>query len=334
MTLATWLHNLSPILIDIGPVPIRWYGLSYLAGFFVAYLLVKRVCRVGVSTLQPQHTTDLVVAVAIGIILGGRLGYVLLYQPSLIGEFTKSAPFWGVLAINKGGMASHGGMIGGMLGCLYFARRHKHDALHLIDLLAFGAPLGVFFGRVANFINGELLGRPCKPDFPLAVKFPQEMFEPTFTRLDEVYASLPPPGTVMPGLTRWDASTVVHLIQSGNRSVINVVEPLLTARHPSQLYAAVLEGLVVFAVLAIVWAKPRSPGLVAGVFAMVYAVMRIIDEFFRSPDAHLLDKEFATLNITRGQWLSGLLLIFGVLLIVVSIKRNAKPMGGWMSGRV
>jgi len=330
MTLATWLHNLSPILIDLGPVPIRWYGLSYLAGFFVAYLLVKRVCRVGVSTLQPQYAADLVVAVAIGIVLGGRLGYVLLYQPSLISEFTESVPFWGVLAINRGGMASHGGMIGGMLGCLYFARRHKHEFLYLVDLLAFAAPLGVFFGRIANFINGELLGRPCEPDFPLAVRFPQEIVEPTYTRLDEVYAALPPPGSIVPGLTYWDASTVIHLIQSGNRIVIGAVEPLLTPRHPSQLYAAVMEGLVVLAVLAIVWVRPRRPGLIAGLFAVVYAVMRIIDEFFRTPDAHLLDKEFATLHVTRGQWLSGLLFIFGVLLIVISIKRKAKPVGGWI----
>jgi len=330
MTLAAWLHNLDPILINLGPLPIRWYGLSYLAGFFVAFLLVKRVCQAGGSTLQTQHAADLVVAVAIGIVVGGRLGYVLLYEPSLITTFTtESAPYWGVLAINRGGMASHGGMIGGMLGCLYFARRYKHDFFHLIDLLAFAGPLGIFFGRVANFINGELLGRPCDPDFPLAVKFPQEIFEPTFTRLDEVYTALPPPGTVVHGLTHWNASTVIQLMHEGNHVVIRAVEPFLTARHPSQLYAAVLEGLVVFAVLLIAWVKPRRPGMIAGIFAMVYAVMRIFDEFFRTPDAHLLDKEFATLHITRGQWLSGLLFIFGLLLIVISIKRKTKPMGGW-----
>jgi phosphatidylglycerol---prolipoprotein diacylglyceryl transferase len=331
MTLAVWLHNLSPVLIELGPVPIRWYGLSYLAGFFVAYLMLKRICRVGVSTLKPQHAADLVVAVAIGIVLGGRLGYVLLYQPSLIGDFSKSIPFWGVLAINKGGMASHGGMVGGLLGCLYYARRHGHDFFYLADLFAFTAPLGVFFGRIANFINGELLGRPCDPSFPLAVKFPQELLDATPEKLGAVFAALPPPGSIIPGLVSWDRWTVIELIQSGNAVVSRAVEPFLTPRHPSQLYAAVSEGLVVLAVLTVVWARPRRPGLVAGLCAMVYAVMRITDEFFRMPDAHLMDKEFATFHITRGQWLSGLLFIVGVVLCVVSLKRKATSMGGWMN---
>ncbi len=329
MTLAVWLHNLDPVFLQLGPIPIRWYGLSYLAGFYVAYLLIKRVCRAGLSTLKPEHAADLVVALAIGIVLGGRLGYVLLYQPSLIVDFSKSVPFWGVLAINNGGMASHGGMVGGMLGCLYFARRHKHDVLHLIDLFAFAAPLGVFFGRVANFINGELLGRPCDPGFPLAVKFPQELFDLPAMKLNAVFEALPAPGSVVPGLVMWKAETVVGLIQQGNRMITNAVEPLLTTRHPSQLYAGVMEGLIVLAVLAAVWVRPRKPGMIAGLFGMVYALMRIADEFFRMPDAHLLDKEFATLHVTRGQWLSGLLFLVGVVLLTVAMKRKTSPMGGW-----
>ena len=329
MTLSVWLHDLSPILIDLGPVPIRWYGLSYIAGFYVAFLLVKRVCRVGVSTLQPDRAADLVVAVAIGIVLGGRLGYVLLYQPSLILDFSSSLPFWGVLAINKGGMASHGGMLGGMAACFVYARRHGHPFIHLVDLFAFSAPLGVFFGRVANFINGELIGRPCDPTFPLAVKFPQELAEPTFTRLDEVYTALPPAGSVVPGLQYWDVSAIIDLIQRGNRVVSETVEPFLTPRHPSQLYAGIMEGLVVLAVLMIVWSRPRKPGVIAGVFAIVYAVMRIINEFFRTPDAHLLDQEFAALHVTRGQWLSAVLLVVGVVILIVAGRRDTAAMGGW-----
>lgn len=339
MTLAVWLHNLSPVLIEIGPVtvpwygelviPIRWYGLSYLAGFFVAYLMVKHLFRVGVSTLKPQHAADLVFAVAIGIMLGGRLGYVLLYKPEMLGEFSSTLPFWDVLAYNKGGMASHGGMIGGLLGCLYYARRHKHDFFYFADLFAFTAPLGVFFGRIANFINGELLGRPCDAGFPLAVKFPQELFDAPVMKLEALFAALPAPGSVVPGLTKWDAGTVTGLIQEGNHVITYAVEPFLTPRHPSQLYAAVSEGLIVLIVLAMVWAKPRKPGVVAGVCAMVYAVMRITDEFFRMPDAHLMDKEFATLHVTRGQWLSGLLFIVGVVLLVISLRRKTAPMGGW-----
>lgn len=331
MTLAAWLHNLNPILLELGPVAIRWYGLSYLAGFFVAYLMVKRVCSVGVSTLKPENAADLVVAVAIGIFIGGRLGYVLLYSPDLIWEFSGSIPFWGVLAINKGGMASHGGMIGGMIGCLYFARRNKHDFLYLCDLFAFTAPLGIFFGRIANFINGELLGRPCSPDFPLAVKFPQELVDLPYEQLYSIYDRLPPPGSIVPDLTSWNEQVIIELIQNGNTVISSAIEPFLTPRHPSQLYAGTMEGLVVLAVLMLIWMKPRKPGLIAGSFAMVYAVMRIINEFFRMPDAHIIDKEFATLHITRGQWLSALLFLFGIALATIALKRKSNPMGGWRS---
>lgn len=331
MTLAVWLHNLSPILIELGPIPIRWYGLSYLAGFLVAFLMVKRVCRVGASTLKPENAADLVMAVAIGIVVGGRLGYVLLYKPEMLGEFSTTPPFWDVLAINKGGMASHGGMIGGMLGCLYYARRNKHDFLYLTDLFAFTAPLGIFFGRVANFINGELLGRPCDPDFPLAVKFPQELLDADAEQLNKIYAALPPPDSIVPGLSEWDWPTFADLIHNGNVTIGRAVEPFLTARHPSQLYAGVMEGLIVLAVLAVIWIKPRKPGVIAGAFSMTYAVMRISNEFFRMPDAHLIDKEFATLHITRGQWLSILLFVFGVALVIVSQKRKSSAMGGWRS---
>jgi phosphatidylglycerol:prolipoprotein diacylglycerol transferase len=339
MTLAIWLHNLDPILFQIGPIdlpifgeitlPIRWYGLSYLAGFYVAYLLVKRVCRVGVSTLKPENAADLVVAVAIGIVLGGRLGYVLLYKPEMFVSFSNELPYWDVLAINHGGMASHGGMIGGMIGCYYYAKRHQHNTLYLIDLFAFTAPLGVFFGRVANFINGELLGRPCSPDVPLTVKFPQELFDMPPEQLAEVYAALPPVGTIVPKASYWDAQLVVDLIHQGSAVVRSAVEPFLTARHPSQLYAGVSEGLIVMAVLLIVWSKPQKPGVIAGTFAIVYAIARIGNEFFRMPDAHLMDKEFALYHITRGQWLSALLFIVGAAMVATSLKRQNEKMGGW-----
>jgi len=331
MILAAWLHNLDPVFFELGPLPIRWYGLSYLAGFLVAYLIIKRVSRVGVSSLKPDHVADLVVAVAVGIFVGGRLGYVLLYQPSLMFEFTGAIPYWGLLAINQGGMASHGGMLGGILGCVYYAHRHKHDPLFMMDLFAFGAPLGVFFGRIANFINGELYGRPCDPMYPLAVKFPHELQDMSSEQVYEVYAALPPPDSVVPGLAAWTDGVVLALIQGGNAVVSSAVDPYLTPRHPSQLYAGVMEGLVVLAVLSLVWMKPRKPGLIAGAFCITYAVMRIINEFFRMPDVHLLDQEFAAWNVTRGQWLSALLMIVGVSLSFYVLKRASKPTGGWLS---
>jgi len=170
---AAWVHDLDPFLIQFPksfPIAgIRWYGLSYLAGFVIAWLLIRRVLRVGTQPeatldatgtrrLEPQRAADLVINLAIGIVVGGRLGYVLFYRPELFVEFTSSPPFWGALAINKGGMASHGGMVGGTLAVYYFAWRHKVRPLFLGDLFGFGAPLVLFIGRIANLINAELYG--------------------------------------------------------------------------------------------------------------------------------------------------------------------------------
>src|SRR5690606_13364210 len=121
----------------------------------LGYLIIRRVTRAGISSLDPVEVWDLVLTAAIGIVLGGRIGYVLLYQPSLLTSFSDSLPWWDALAINKGGMASHGGMIGLIVATWLYARRHRHRWRHVIDLTAFGAPIGLFFGRMANFINGE-----------------------------------------------------------------------------------------------------------------------------------------------------------------------------------
>jgi len=319
MMLAAWLHNLDPYAVKLWDGgPIRWYGLSYLLGFVVAYLLVKRVLRVGHNvTLDPKRAADFIVSVAIGIVVGGRLGYVLFYQPALFVEFTDSLPYWSALAINRGGMASHGGMLGGIGACFYFAWRHGQPVMFLYDLFAFGAPLGLFFGRIANFINGELYGRPCDPDFIFAVKFPQELYE------------LPPEQTAVLGMP---VDRAVAAVQAGNPRVIELLSSLdlLTPRHPSQLYAAVAEGLVVFAVLALLYRRAVKPGVIGAAFCMTYAVMRIINEFFRMPDEHLRDAEYAAVGITRGQWLSLLLFGLGVAVLVLARRSKRDPMGGWM----
>lgn len=322
MMLAAWLHNIDPYAVKLWEGgPIRWYGLSYLLGFVIAYGLVKRVLRVGQNvTLDHKRAADFIICVAIGIVVGGRLGYVLFYQPALFIEFTADLPFWSALAINKGGMASHGGMLGGLLACLYFAWRHQQPVMFLYDLFAFGAPLGLFFGRVANFINGELYGRPCDPDFIFAVKFPQELYE------------LPPQETAVLGMS---VERAIAAVQQGNPRVIELLSnlDLLTPRHPSQLYAAVLEGLVVFAVLAVLYRRAVKPGVIGAAFGMTYAVMRIINEFFRMPDEHLRDAEFAAVGITRGQWLSVGLFLLGVGVLVVALRSGRARMGGWGATR-
>ena len=330
MTLAAYLHRLDPYAIKLWEGgPIRWYGLSYLAGFLVGYLLIKRIVRIGKSPLDVQQTFDLIFRVAVGVMVGGRLGYAVFYDPQLFITFSNRLPFWNLLALNRGGMASHGGLIGLVFASLWFARGNKVSFLHILDLTAFAGPLGLFLGRVANFVNGELYGRKCAEDFPLAVKFPQEL--PHLPGVPELDAKL---RQLMPTHVPWEMAFdwTIRKIQEGNEQVIRIVEPLLPARHPSQLYAAVLEGLVVFAVLAAVWARPRKPGVIFGVCCVVYSVVRIFGELFRQPDEHIAHLEAAQWGITRGQWLSALLLIAGVLTWAVCARRNVERLGGWSRG--
>ncbi|MCX5662653.1 MAG: prolipoprotein diacylglyceryl transferase [Planctomycetota bacterium] len=357
-TLAAYLHDLTPEIVRFTDTwSIRWYGLSYLFGFFLGYLLLRRVARVGATTLKPEEVADLVIALAFGIVIGGRLGYVLFYDISLLTSFSAHFPFWGLFAINRGGMASHGGIAGGAIACILYARRHQHSLGHVFDLMAFGGPLGLFFGRLANFINGELYGREAPPGFGWAVKFPQEMLywsndNEKLAALIRVQSALPteigrvtlvptpPPGgpmtaevartiDVAANQNYYVFSNIIDAIQHHNRAVARVVEPLITPRYPSQLYEAVLEGLVVFAVLALIWAKPRKPYIVGGAFGVTYALVRILGEQFRMPDAHLLTQEFEHLGVTRGQLLSALLLLVGGSMMAYGIWKPGPVMGGW-----
>ncbi|MEM8737682.1 MAG: prolipoprotein diacylglyceryl transferase [Planctomycetota bacterium] len=319
LTLAAWLHTIDPYAIKLWEGgPIRWYGLSYLLGFLLALFLIKRITRVGVSTLPTARAGDLVLNLAIGIVVGGRLGSVLFYNPHLLREFSDSAPYWGVLDLQGGGMSSHGGMIGGILATYLFARRHQQSWPFTLDLMAFSAPLGLFFGRLANFINGELVGRPTAPDFPLAVQFPQTLYDnpDTYRAMVQAYGQELPP--------HW----LDHL-QAGNVKLQQAAAAVLETRHPSQLYAAVLEGLIVFAVLLWLWRKPRRAGSIAGAFCITYAVMRLFNEFFRQPDAHL---GLQAWGLSRGQWLSIPLLLLGISVIILAVRFKTPRMGAWRRG--
>ncbi|MEM9416573.1 MAG: prolipoprotein diacylglyceryl transferase [Planctomycetota bacterium] len=341
-----WLHDLDPFAIQLDWFPgggLRWYGLSYLAGFVLGYFLVRRVVSAGVSPMKPAQVADFIVTLAIGIVLGGRLGYVLFYQPALLTQFSGDVPFWGVFAINQGGMASHGGIVGGMLGCVFFAWRQRIPLLHAFDLMAFGAPVGLLFGRIANFINGELYGRACAADFPLAVKFPQEMGDWLPKRLADgtvtggdmklMQLEMGVRGAVgyVPSSSYDLVQFTIEKVQAGDAEIAQVVAPLLTPRYPSQLFAGLTEGLVVMAVLLIVYRKAVRPGVVGGAFGITYALMRVLNEFFRMPDAHLMvDGQLPA--ITRGQWLSVALLLAGVALVVVSLRQKRDKLGGWLRG--
>lgn len=340
------VHDFDPFLWQIsGNFGIRWYGLAYLTGFVLSYLFVYKMASTQRSPMPERLVSDYITYGAIGTLVGGRLGYVLFYSPDLLTRFKPDFPFWGALAVNEGGMASHGGMLGVALAFILFARKHRLPVLHIFDLAAVCAPLGIFWGRIANFINGELVGRESSPDFPLGVKFPSDILmwpAEAPEKLKDLAAVVEPLGTPRELWLGWidrfrvdsvarvevqnKLYDVIDAIQNGNTQVKEAIAPYLSLRHPSQLYGALGEGLVVFLVLMAVWYKPRKPGVVGAVFVITYAIVRILDEQFRMPDAHI---GFQWLGLTRGQWLSIAMLGFGIILLVLWGLRPSLPISGW-----
>jgi len=344
-TLAAWVHDLSPFVWrfseDFG---IRWYGLSYAASFLIAWLLLRWLASRGATSIPRERSGDVILMGVAGVVIGGRLGYVLFYQPSLLWSFSHTPPWWGLLAINQGGMASHGGMIGVITAAWFVSRGFKTpdgqrvgrtSMLAVLDTFALLTPSGLLLGRLANFVNGELLGRivadPGQPARWWAVKFPQERLpgsghEPLLTGdqqlgLHELVNSVRLPSE------SFDASYVrlVGLIQHGRHDLAARLEPFLAARHPSQLYQGFAEGIVVGLVVWAVAARPRHAGVVGSTFMITYGVLRIITEqYWRLPDALAVQYIY---GLTRGQWLSIGMIITG--LVGIGLSRRQPPVGGW-----
>lgn len=271
---------IDPVAISIGPLAIRWYALAYVAGLLGGWFYAKRLAAradlwSGLKQPQPIDVDDLIVWVALGVVLGGRTGYVLFYNLSSY----LSHPLE-IFAIWRGGMSFHGGFLGAVLAIVLFARSRGLNALAMLDMAAVVTPVGLFFGRIANFINGELWGRPA-PDFPYAVVFPHAGPEP---------------------------------------------------RHPSQLYEAFGEGLILFIIMAIAARRFgfRRPGLLGGIFVLGYAVARIVCEFFREPDAQLGFLFGSTVQalsggITMGMLLSIPMALVGAGVIVMAARGHTRP---------
>jgi phosphatidylglycerol:prolipoprotein diacylglycerol transferase len=271
---------IDPIAISIGPIAIRWYALAYVAGLLGGWFYAKRLAARAdlwgpLRQPKPLDVDDLIVWVALGVVLGGRVGYVLFYnlntylsQPSEI------------FAIWRGGMSFHGGFLGAILAIVLFARSRSLNPLAMLDMAAVVTPIGLFFGRIANFINGELWGRPA-PDFPYAVVFPHAGPEP---------------------------------------------------RHPSQLYEALGEGLILFIIMAFAVRRFgfRRPGLLGGIFVLGYAVARIVCEFFREPDQQLgflfgSSVQALSGGITMGMLLSIPMALVGAGAIVMAARGLTRP---------
>lgn len=348
-TLAAYLHDLSPIALRLGSgFGLRWYGLAYVAGFMLAWLWMRWLAKRNLTPLSADRVTDAMVALVFGVLVGGRLGYVLFYRPDLWLDFSAGFPWWGVLRLNEGGMASHGGMLGVIFAAFLIARPGRDRAnqptprvpvLHVLDLFALTCTPGLFLGRIANFINGELLGNivapPGTPAPWWSVKYPQEAFT---AQAPQGQAEALAPLLAHHRLpSESDGETydrLVSIIQSGGpraKEIAADLASLLAARHPSQIYQALAEGLLLGAILWIVWRVPRLPGVVGAIFLLSYGVLRVLTEFIRLPDAHLTIQRIA--GLTRGQWLSVAMILAGIVTLAIIRARGGTKLGGWARAR-
>lgn len=352
---SVYVHHLSPFAIQFTETfGIRWYGLAYLAGFMICYFSVDYMAKHNLILLDREKVSDFITFGAIGTLVGGRVGYAIFYSPNLLVHWSSQFPYWGVLEVHKGGMASHGGIMGIMLACWLYSKVSKVPILHLIDLCCFAGGFGIFFGRIANFINGELYGRAVETPISWAVKFPQEIFrwasqsKEKLKDLSAVVEQMDPislkNGQVMDvtssewvqWIDQWDSwsrsrvyvylENIIQQVEQGRQTLLSGLAPVLTARHPSQLYQAMMEGLLISIVLFFVWKKPQKPGVIAGIFGTLYAVMRVIGEQFRMPDAHI---GYEWLGLTRGQWISFGMLVFAAGYWWISVRRESQLIGGW-----
>ncbi len=296
-----YLHNLDPVLIQFTEkLAIRWYGLAYVLSFMLAFLLLRQLVRKGYSELKEDQVADFITFSALfGVMLGGRLGYMLFY------DFDRfiHAP-WIFFYVLNGGMASHGGILGLVIFTWFYARRHKLSWMGVGDNLVVVAPIGLFLVRLANFINGELYGRVTTVSW--AMKFPGEIYDMTSMRIQELLDK-----TGMP-----NPAAILVANREGDAAVQAVLREFLEPRHPSQFYEAGLEGLVLFTILLFVrlrW-KKLYHGVLTGLFFIVYAFFRILAENFREPDAGLI------LGLPRGQFYSLFMILIGAAFIIAALK--------------
>lgn len=273
----TYLHQIDPIAFSLGPVAVHWYGIMYLLGFGAAWWLGNRRIAAGrLPGVNADAFSDLLFYAMIGVVLGGRIGYMLFYTPD---AFLANPAL--LFRVWEGGMSFHGGLIGVLIASLWWSRKHKLHFFDTVDFVAPLVPLGLGFGRLGNFIGAELWGKTT--DGSWGVVFPHSLPAEMAQLSPEALRSLHASGAL-------DAY----------------------ARHPSQLYQAALEGLVLFVVLWCVSAKPRGRYLVAGLFALLYGVFRFAVEFVRMPDNGIY---LAWGWFTKGQLLSIPLVLFGLYLI-------------------
>jgi len=268
--------NFDPVLLHLGPISIRWYALAYITGLLIGWWGMRRLVRRPPPVASLTQVDDFLTWATLGVILGGRLGYIFFYQP---GEYL-SHPL-AMLQVWNGGMSFHGGMIGVIVAIILFCRREKISVLRFADCLSVVSPIGLFLGRCANFVNGELWGRAAPEGLPWAMVFPRDV----------------------------DAL--------GN--------PRNIPRHPSQLYQALLEGVLLFVIVFLLSRIPRlraRPGFLTGAFLVGYGLARITGEFFREPDSF---KGYLIGGATMGQLLSLPMVLVGLAFVSYALTRPPTP---------
>jgi phosphatidylglycerol---prolipoprotein diacylglyceryl transferase len=270
--LAITFPAIDPVAISIGPLAIRWYALAYISGIVIGWIYARALIRSeklwgGPAPIAPLQLDDFILWVTIGIIVGGRTGYVLFYNPAVFIQHPAA-----ILKLWEGGMSFHGGFLGCVAAVMLFALKNKISILSLGDITTAVAPIGIFLGRLANFIKGELWGREADASVPWRMVFPDDALQ--------------------------------------------------LFRHPSQLYEAALEGILLFVVLAVMvrMGALKRPGLILGSFIAIYGLGRITGEFFREPDPQL---GFLWGGLTMGMLLSVPMIIAGAILIMMAWRRKA-----------
>jgi phosphatidylglycerol:prolipoprotein diacylglycerol transferase len=312
--------HVDPVAIDLpGPVDVRWYGLGYLLGFGAGYLILRALARRGFLRIDPDAAGDLIFALVVGVLLGGRLGYILFYQLADYAAHPAQA-----FRIWEGGLSFHGGLIGVVVATLWFARRHGVGWRNVGDALALGAGPGIFAVRVANFVNGELYGRVAPASVPWAMRFPTD---PVAQRLL---------GSGSAHGMRARELAIDRAYHDGTWERIQAQVPL---RHPSQLYEALGEGALTAAVVwaLYLWNRRRGArwgdGAYGGVFLVCYGAVRTFLELFRQPDAQFVsagDPVGTVLGpLTMGQVLSLAMVLAGLFFLVRGVRDGkAQPAAG------
>lgn len=300
----------DPIIVQLGPLQIRWYSMGYVVGFLAALAILKRLARARLFPCAPEKVPDLIFWLILGVMLGGRIGYCLFYKPELFLS-------WHVIAVWEGGLSFHGGLLGTILAAILWARHEKVAPLRVLDCLALATTPGILAVRLANFVNGELYGRVTDESVPWAMRFPTD---PVALEQMGIAAGS--------GIRDRDAA-LRELIDNGTWDRVRERGDV-PLRHPSQLYEALGEGLLVGLVLLVVYLATRKRhlgvGVYSGIFMLGYGASRFVVEYFRQPDAQFRDADdpLGTVlgSFTMGQVLCSAMIAYGLVAILLCWNRR------------